>query len=116
MVTATVPNLAATLDRLELEFGLSTEELAAVLDVTTDRLARLHAGAAEPVQQERQRLSDLLALDIHLHETITDDGIPRWLRRENHYLGGATPIEVMLTGRFDRVDNALGIIDHGIFT
>ena len=40
MVTATLPNLAATLDWLALELGLSTEELVAVLDVTPDRRPR----------------------------------------------------------------------------
>jgi hypothetical protein len=116
MVTATQPKLATILERLKRELGLSTAELATLLNVTTERLALWQTGAERPVPAERARLDELLSLDVHLHETITADGIPRWLRRNNHYLGGVTPVEVMMTGRFDRVDNALGIIDHGIFT
>lgn len=115
MVTATQPKLATILERLERELGLSPAELAAMFKVTAERLALWQTGEVHPVQVERERLDALLALDVHLHETITADGIPRWLRRNNHYLGGVTPVEVMMTGRFDRVDNALGIIDHGIF-
>jgi len=116
MVTTTQPDLAATLGRLERELRLSGAELAAMLGVTVDRLLLWCTGATVPTVEERHRIDDLLALDAHLHETITPDGIHKWLRRKNHYLGGVTPAEVLATGRFDRVDNALGIIDHGIFT
>jgi transcriptional regulator with XRE-family HTH domain len=116
MVAATPLHLATTLDRLERELGLSTAELATVLGLASEILGRWRTGETIPTGQELQRLDALLALDTHLHETISSDAIPRWLRRRNHYLGGLTPVEVMITGRLDRVDNALGIIDHGIFT
>jgi transcriptional regulator with XRE-family HTH domain len=116
MVAATPLQLATTIDRLVRELGLSTGELATVLGLTSEALTRWRTGETIPTGQELQRLDALLALDTHLHVTISSDAIPRWLRRRNHYLGDMTSVEVMTTGRLDRVDNALGIIDHGIFT
>jgi hypothetical protein len=38
-----------------------------------------------------------------------------WLRSDNPYLGGLTPLEVLRAGRTDRVEAALEALDSGMF-
>jgi hypothetical protein len=94
--------------------------LASALGVSRDGIERWAIDGAQPNAESRRRLEDLLALSDHLHETIRPEGIPRWLRAPNRYIGSitkrsTTPAEAIAKGEFDWVEGALVVIDHGIF-
>ena len=120
MVAIRTKAFGEIIDRLERDLGLSTEELASALGVPVLTVERWRRDTSAPDAESRRRLDDLMALHAHLHETLKPEGIPRWLREPNRYISSitkrwTTPVEAIEGGHFDWVDNALGIIDHGIF-
>jgi transcriptional regulator with XRE-family HTH domain len=120
MVAIRPKTLGETIDRLERDLGLSSEELALALGAPVSTVEQWRRDASEPDGEDRQRLDDLMALQAHLHDTLKPEGIPRWLREPNRYISSitkrwTTPVEAIEGGHIDWVDNALGIIDHGIF-
>ena len=110
------PILDQTLDRLARDLGLSNTELATVLGVAPDLLARWRAGQAAPADEAKQRLVQLQDLHWHLCDTfITPTAIPEYLRTPLPYLGRQTPVDALLAGRIDRVEAALEALDSGAF-
>jgi transcriptional regulator with XRE-family HTH domain len=120
MVAIRVDALDETIDRLETDLGLSTEELASALSASRQDIERWTLGKARPNAETRRRLDALLALYEHLHETFRPEGIPGWLRAPNRYIGSitkrqTTPAEAIVKGEFDWVEGALVVIDYGMF-
>jgi hypothetical protein len=120
MVAIRVDALDETIGRLEADLGLSTEELASALAASPQDIEQWVVGEARPNAATRRRLDALLALYAHLHETFRPEGIPRWLRAPNRYIGSitkrkTTPAEAIVKGEFDWVEGALVVIDYGMF-
>ncbi len=108
------PTQALTL--LVDDLGLTDEEIAAALGVTSRALARWRLGQSYPQQESRTRLARLLKLCERLHEDFEGKAAARlWMRMENVALGLLTPAEVLKAGRLDRVEAALAAYEAGIF-
>lgn len=102
-------------EQLQHDLTLSDSELAAVLAVPAAVLRTSRVEDALSVEPNRRRLKLLADLHERLQDTFAPEGVAPWLRGNNRYLGGQTPIDALLLGRFDRVDAALGALDWGIF-
>lgn len=114
MVLDLVPS--RTIEQIEYDPGLSTDDLARALHVTPRTLARWRAGDSHPQRDARQRLMSLVELQRHLTDTFRDATAARqWLQDPNRYLGWLAPLEVLRAGRVDRVEAALVALDAGIF-
>jgi transcriptional regulator with XRE-family HTH domain len=120
MVASRIDVHSETISRLSVELGLSIKEIAAGLSVSGNEIEQWIEGGWQPSEEVRQRLEDLLSLNDHLHETIRPEGIPRWLRAPNRYIGSitkqsTTPAEAIAKGEFGWVEGALIVIDYGMF-
>jgi transcriptional regulator with XRE-family HTH domain len=115
MVATRTQTLGDTLDQLRRDLGLSTEELASALGVTVPTVKQWQHRSSIPQEDAKTRLDDLIALHGHLFETLKPDAVPRWLREQPTYLGGATPAETIARGDFERIESLLIIIDYGMF-
>ena len=103
-------------EALEGGMGLSRGELAAVLGASAGTVERWRTGQTYPQHEARERLADLLALEGRLGETFGDPVARRaWLRADDPYLGGLTPLGALRAGRADRVRAALEALDSGVF-
>lgn len=104
------------IEQLEVDLGLSSGDLARILDSSPRTIDRWRLGQAYPQNAMRRRLAGLVALHHHLLETFATPGTSRtWLRQTSHFLGGLTPLEVLKAGRPDRVEAALEALDSGVF-
>jgi transcriptional regulator with XRE-family HTH domain len=115
MVATRTHTPGETLDQLQKDLGLSTEELASALGVTVPTVKQWQHRSSIPREEAKTRLDSLLALHGHLFETLKPEAVPRWLREKPTYLGGATPAETIARGDFDRIESLLTIIDYGMF-
>jgi hypothetical protein len=103
-------------DQFERDLGLSEPELATVLGVSPELLARWRAGQSVSDGEAKRRLTQLRDLHRHLRDTFTTPAvIPEYLRTPLPYLGRQTPIDALLAGRIDRVEAALEALDSGAF-
>ncbi len=104
----------SAVERFHESSGLSIQEIASSLDLNLRRLRRRkHQGRLARYESDRlYRLARLVALAKHFlgdHERSI-----HWLRRPNHVLGGAAPLEVVDTELGARqVENVLGRIGYG---
>jgi uncharacterized protein (DUF2384 family) len=102
--------------RLRFVLNCSNRDLARWLAVSPRTLMRREVETAPPRQVARERLSTLVALGARLLETFISPGaVHVWLQTSSRYLGGATPIDIIRAGQFDRIDGAREALDSGIF-
>jgi hypothetical protein len=102
--------------QLEADLGLSAKDLTGALSVDRKTLERWVSGETYPQREARKRLIALLGLRDHLAESFDDlAGAREWLSAPAGYLGGITPAEALRTGRMDRVEAALEVLESGIF-
>jgi uncharacterized protein (DUF2384 family) len=103
-------------ETVEVGLGFSRGELAGALGASARTVERWRAGQTYPQHEARKRLAKLVAVEAHLVETFDDPESRRaWLRSDNPYLGGLTPLEAVRAGRADRVEAALEALDSGVF-
>lgn len=110
-----VRSVGETVEQVGRTLVLSDAEIATALGVAPRTVDRWRRGDAVPQRETRERLVALVTLGEHVRETLDDDAAGGWLRAENRYLGGLTPLEAIRAGRPDRVAAALEVIDSGIF-
>lgn len=101
--------------RVQRNLGLSDLEMARIVWPSPGRARNALDSSIPSELVSHQRLSQLEELDTRLQETFADENGRRWLRTENRYLGGRFPIDLLITGRFDRVHAALEALDSGVF-
>ena len=102
--------------QLESDLGLTAKDLTGALDIDRKTLDRWVSGATYPQRDARRRLVAMLTLRDRLRESFTDlDGAREWLNAPARYLGGLTPVEVLRTGRIDRVEATFEVLESGIF-
>jgi transcriptional regulator with XRE-family HTH domain len=120
MVASRIEVLGETIGRLRDELGLSSEEIASALGISSEKIGQWMTGERRPDEETGKRLDALFSLNEHLHETLRPEGIPRWLRAPNRYIGSitkqpTTPAEAIAKSEFGWVEGALVVIDYGMF-
>ena len=108
---------AASALAFKAALGLTNEELAAVLGVSTRTVARLEAkGQLDAVSGDRL----VRAARLHaIASEVLEDGsaAARWLKSPQRALGGAVPLELAETDVGARaVEALLGRMEHGVYT
>lgn len=107
--------LAARIDELNAQLGMSEAQFAEALHVQPRTVDRWRAETAFPQHESRHRLEALMALADRLVETFkTSADAAQWLHSESAYFGGLRPVDALLRGRFDLIDAALEAMDSGI--
>lgn len=120
MMTSTAPPLrdmspAQAIAEIKRDLALKSSELAQALGVDTRTLDRWEKGQVYPQQEGRERLGALLDLAQNVRAFFaTAEDAQGWLRDQNRYLGGLTPLEAIRAGRTDRARAALGVMQWGI--
>jgi putative toxin-antitoxin system antitoxin component (TIGR02293 family) len=103
----------AVLQNVMRASGLSLEELASALDLSSRSLQRRRRGRLARFESDRlYRMARLMAL---ARQTLGDGGrAVRWLKRANRALGGVAPLAAIDTELGARqVENILGRIAYG---
>jgi putative toxin-antitoxin system antitoxin component (TIGR02293 family) len=103
----------AVLQNVMRASGLSLEELASALDLSSRSLQRRRRGRLARFESDRlYRMARLMAL---ARQTLGDGGrAVRWLKRANRALGGVAPLAAIDTEVGARqVENILGRIAYG---
>jgi hypothetical protein len=99
---------------VQRDLGLSSQELAAALGVSTRTVRRWRSGSVGSRRGSPSRkLEDLLLVHERVFEIIREDAGQEWLNTRRTFLGNLTPTEVIRAGRPDRVLELLTVIDHG---
>lgn len=100
---------------IKRDLAITSSDLAQALGVDTRTLDRWEKGRVYPQQEGRARLGALLDLAQNVREFFaTPEDAHGWLRDQNRYLGGLTPLEAVRAGRTDRARAALGVMQWGI--
>lgn len=102
-------------EKLRVDLGVSTEELAEIVGIPVRTLAR-RTERFKPDESERLlRVGSVLkkALDV-----LEDpDAVRRWMTQPKRALGGITPLRCCDTDMGAReVESLLGRIEHGVFS
>jgi putative toxin-antitoxin system antitoxin component (TIGR02293 family) len=103
----------AVLQNVMRASGLTLEELASALDLSSRSLQRRRRGRLARFESDRlYRMARLMAL---ARQTLGDGGrAVRWLKRANRALGGVAPLAAIDTELGARqVENILGRIAYG---
>ncbi len=103
----------AVLQNIMRASGLTLEELASALDLSSRSLQRRRRGRLARFESDRlYRMARLMAL---ARETLGEGGrAMRWLKRANRALGGVAPLAAIDTELGARqVENILGRIAYG---
>lgn len=104
------------IEHLEQMWGVAPNDLAGAISTTPKTIERWRSGATYPQHDARHRLAVLMTLDERLADTFASgDAVRTWLHSDNRYLGGLTPVEVMRTGRLDRIGAAIDALESGVF-
>lgn len=113
---ATITTLQLRIDALTTAFGISTNDLAHILGTSDRTVLRWLADETYPQHDARKKLDALDALATRLAASFdSGEGARMWLRTESGYFGGLRPMDALLRGRIDAVDNALEALDAGVF-
>ena len=95
--------------------AITSGDIAQALGVDARTVDRWEKGQVYPQQQGRERLDALLDLARNVSAFFaTPADAHGWVRDQNRYLGGLTPIEAIRAGREDRARAALGVMQWGI--
>ena len=97
--------------------GFSKDEIHRLV-IPRRTMERRVAGDSRLSLEESDRLMRLKTIAQHAQRVFAnDDKAHRWLRKPNRGLGGARPIDLLISETGARqVENTLGAIQHGIFT
>jgi hypothetical protein len=96
--------------------GISTAELARVLQTSDRTVLRWLTDETYPQHDARKKLGALDALAQRLRTSFeSPEASLEWLRSRSGYFGGLRPLDALLSGRIDAVDAALEALDAGVF-
>ena len=107
-----------TFSRLMINIGLTQEELADVVSITTRTLnRRKKEGRLEPVESDRLlRTSRIFGNALQLFEGDAN-AARAWMSAPVRALGGMSPLQVCRTELgANEVSNLIGRLEHGVFT
>jgi predicted transcriptional regulator len=98
------------------ELGLDTGLLASCLGVSGKTIGRWEKGAVEPGLSARRNLEKLEATYQVIKKLLRKKAWQTWLHSPNETLSGERPIELLRRGEIERVREALGMIEWGIYS
>ena len=93
--------------------GLTTGEIARVTGVHVRQVQHWAAGTSRPREESRDRLVDIHYLVRQLAEVYSPEGIEIWMHARNRDLGGRRPIDLLRSGEFSEVLEAIERLTHG---
>lgn len=103
-------------EQLRARLEVSSSALAAVVGISQRTLARRRQeGRLQPAESDR--LYRIMRLYQKAQEVLGEPAAKDWLATPKRFLGGKTPLEFSDTeiGAYE-IDQALGRLEHGIFT
>lgn len=101
---------------LESLMSFSRQELAQALQVHRRTIERwIEHGDTPQRNRGGERLDQLETLVQDMENVFGRDRVNTWLETDNGYFGFVKPREVLLTGRFDRIEAALEALKSGAF-
>ncbi len=103
-------------EELRERLGISAAALAAVVGVSARTLAR-RKKEARFKPDESDRLHRIVRLYRRAVEVLGEEAAAEWLTTPKRFLGGKTPLEFADTeiGAHE-IDQALGRLEHGVFS
>ncbi len=107
-------SLSALLDSLYESEVIDTADVARVSGTHARTVNRWHASQAEPRRESEERILELKAVVDLLRRVLGDDAARRWLRSPNPDLGYEKPLDLVASGRYQRVIDLLLALAEGV--
>ena len=93
--------------------GISSTELAEITGVRERQVQHWAAGSSKPRDLARGRLTDVYYIVNQLRDVYHPEGIEIWMHARNRDLGGRRPIDLLRSGEFSEVLEAIERLTHG---
>ena len=93
--------------------GLSTADVARIIDVADRQIRNWMAGTNSPSGRNRDRLLELQYLIGLLREVYTREGAEIWLHGRKRSLGGRRPVDLLAEGESQPVLDAIERLQAG---
>ena len=105
------------MDEAQASLGLSTAELATLLNVDRRTILRYRRELSAPSEEVRERIQALRDLIYLLDEVFpTREAAQDWLYSPVPSLRARRPIDLLRAGSLDEVASELAGLDSGVFT
>jgi putative toxin-antitoxin system antitoxin component (TIGR02293 family) len=93
---------------------VDTADLARVSDTNPRSVARWKAQETAPRREAEERLLELRAVVDLARKVMTDEAARFWMRSPNPDLGYEKPLDLVATGRYQRVVDLLLALAEGV--
>ena len=95
------------------ETALTTEEIAGIVDVQERAVYNWASGTHRPKADARDRLLEVAYIVEQLKNIYTAEGVDIWIHARNRSLGHERPIDLLRSGNFAPVLNAIERLSMG---
>jgi len=95
------------------ERGVTAVELAEITGVRQRQIHHWAAATSRPRDRSRDRLVDLHYIVTQLSEVYRPEGVEIWIHSRNRELDGHRPIDLLKSGEFAPVLDAIDRLVHG---
>lgn len=95
------------------ETALTTDELATIAHVKERQIYHWSAGTHKPAGAARDRLLETAYVIEQLKDVYAPEGVDIWVHGRNRDLGGQRPIDLLRSGEFAQVLNAVERLKTG---
>jgi uncharacterized protein (DUF2384 family) len=93
--------------------GVTSAELAEITGVRERQVQHWVAGSSKPRDASRERLTDVYYVINQLQDVYRPEGVEIWLHARNRDLSGRRPIDLLRSGEFSPVLEAVERLTHG---
>lgn len=93
--------------------GVTSAELAEITGVRERQVQHWVAGSSKPRDASRERLTDVYYVINQLQDVYRPEGVEIWLHARNRELSGRRPIDLLRSGEFSPVLEAVERLTHG---
>lgn len=107
--------LVERLERITELGGITSRDVAQLLDTTPETVSRWNAGQVDPQYGQLQRLLELDFFLTELAELYPPDDVKHWLFRPHELLGGETAAARIQAGRTEDVFALLDQLRSGAY-
>ena len=95
------------------QFGLTSAEIGQITGVRERQVHHWAAGSSRPTSSARDRLVDIHYILRELQHVYRPEGIEIWIHARNPELNGSRPIDVLVSGDFEAVVEAVRRLQAG---